>query len=139
MSETKTNTALGISSVALVSVGVSHYKLNARINELEETVDCLRENLADLARFVKKTTREHEDQMHQINTSLRNVTSKVRKLEKSSPGKNYEKELSAIRSDLDSIIKSMTEGTPVPARPKPKPAPKEDDEDFDAYLDSFTK
>lgn len=144
MSETKVNAALGISGVALASVAISHYKLNSKINDVDESVDCLRQDLVDLAQVVKTMRKIHEEQIHQTSVGLRTLSSKVRKLEKTSGGKDLEKELTSIRSDLDSIIKSMTEGEPpsvsksvTAPHPKKKKKKATADDDFDSYLDSL--
>lgn len=154
MSELKSNVAIGVSGVALAAVGVSHYKLNARINSLEETLECLQQDLVDLAQLTKTMKRSHEDQIMQTSNGLRDLSSKVRKLEKISKNKSVDKELSTLRHEIDNIVKSMSEGTSIvhvaeqskKQKPKKKEAPKKkkqpdesDDDDFQAYLDTLSK
>lgn len=143
MSETKSNVALGASVGSVALVGYSHFTLKARICELEDSMECLRQDLVDLAQVVKTTKKMHEEQITQTSTGLRSLSTKVRKLEKSTGSKGVDKELASIRSDVDSILKSITEGTPVtdvfPVKESRKDKKKKAEADFDSYLDSFTK
>lgn len=93
--------------------------------------------------------RNHEDQIMQTTNSLRDLSTRVRKLEKTTRNKSVDKELSTMRHEIDNIVKSMTEGSDIASVPtttkkqKKKSSKKvvdtDEDEEFQAYLNDLKK